>query len=248
MTISRSALAQGTPGADSDSDQHATIVVTVTGSASAPATHAIGQIVVRGQYPPMPIDDANAKPDVATPQIAADVVQDIVDALLAQGVDRALILTSTTEVGIGGGMFGPGTAVVVFQLDGEQIKTLPTVLEAATAVVTERQLAFDPPGVMLLTDTCQDLRAAAFQDAIARGSDEATLMADALGVALGDLIQARKQSVSFGPAAYGFTASDACEDLVDLGTAVRSYLPTWDATMPNEFTVYAMVELTFLTA
>jgi hypothetical protein len=145
-------------------------------------------------------------------------------------------------------MFGPGTAVVVFQLDGEQIKTLPDAYEAATAVVTERGLSFDPPGAMLLADTCQDLRGEAFRDAVVQGTDEAMLMADALGVGLGELKLARKQSVSFGPAAYGYTSSDACEDLVKLGTAVRSFLPAWDATLPNEFMVYAMVELTFATA
>ena len=53
-------------------------------------------------------------------------------------------------------MFGPGTAVVVFQLDGEQIKTVPDAFEAASSVVTERRLTLDQPGVMLLADTCQD--------------------------------------------------------------------------------------------
>ena len=61
----------------------------------------------------------------------------------------------------------------------------------------------------------------------------------------GELGLARKQSVTFGPAAYGCTTSDACEDLIDLGTAVRSVLPAWDAMLPNVFLVYAMVELTF---
>ncbi len=68
-----------------------------------------------------------------------------------------------------------------------------------------------------------------------------------MGVEISGLRQARKQSVSFGPAAYGYTASDACDDLVDLGTALRAYLPPFDPSLPNEFAVFAMVELTFAT-
>ena len=248
FATSRTAFAQSTPAAEATPADGAAIVVTVTGSASAPATHAIGQIVMRAQYSPMPPDDPTAASDVAAPEVGAADVQAVVDALVAQGIDQAQILTNINSAGVGGGMFGPGTAVVVFQLDGEQIKTLPDAYEAATAVVTERGLSFDPPGAMLLADTCQDLRAEAFRDAVVQGTDEAMLMADALGVGLGELKLARKQSVSFGPAAYGYTSSDACEDLVNLGTAVRSFLPAWDATLPNEFTVFAMVELTFATA
>jgi uncharacterized protein YggE len=245
FATSRSAFAQSTPAAGTTAADGAAIVVTVTGSASAPATHAIGQIIIRAQYNPTPPDDPTADSGVAGPEVRAEDVQAVVGALIAQGIDQAQILTNINSAGIGGGMFGPGTAVVVFQLDGEQIKTLPDAYEAVTSVVTERGLAIDQPGAMLLADTCQDLRGEAFRDAVAQGMDEATLMADALGVGLGELRLARKQSVSFGPAAYGYTSSDACEDLVDLGTAVRSFLPAWDATLPNEFTVYAMVELTF---
>jgi len=248
LATSRSTLAQATPTSEASSGEGAGIVVTVTGSASAPATHAIGQIVIRNQYAPMPPDDPTAKGTVSAPEVSAEDVQAVVGALIAQGIDQVQILTNINSAGVGGGMFGPGTAVVVFQLDGEQIKTLPDAFEAATSAVAERGLTFDPPGAMLLADTCQDLRGEAFRDAVAQGRDEAELMADALGVGLGELTLARKQSVSFGPAAYGYTSSDACEDLVNLGTAVRSFLPSWDATLPNEFTVFAMVELTFAIA
>ena len=138
--------------------------------------------------------------------------------------------------------------MVVFQLNGEQIKTLPIALEIGIRAVAERGLLFDQPGAMYLADTCQDLRAAAYQDAVAQGMAEATLLADATGVSLAGLKQAKKQSVSFGPAAFSYGQSDGCEDLIDLGIAARTYLPGYDATLPNEFTVYAMVELTFATA
>ena len=54
--------------------------MTVTGSASAPATHAIGQIVIRNQYAPMPPDDPTAKGTVSAPEVSAEDVQAVVDA------------------------------------------------------------------------------------------------------------------------------------------------------------------------
>jgi hypothetical protein len=167
---------------------------------------------------------------------------------VAHGVDQAQILTNNMSGGIGSGAFGPDSAVVVFQLNGEQIKTLPVSLEIATKAVAERGLLFDQPGALYLADTCQDLRAEAYQDAVSQGMAEATLLADATGVSLAGLTQAKKQSVSYGPAAFGSGQSDSCEDLMNLGTAVRTYLPGYDATLPNEFTVYVTVELTFASA
>ena len=60
FATSRSALAQSTPAAETTPADGAAIVVTVTGSASAPATHAIGQIILRAQYSPMPTDEPMA--------------------------------------------------------------------------------------------------------------------------------------------------------------------------------------------
>ena len=107
--------------------------------------------------------------------------------------------------------------VIVFQLDGDAVKTLPNLLEAATSAATEQGLLYDPPGAMYLAAGCEDLRASAFQDAVAVGKEDATLLADALGVELGGLTRAVKLGVNYGPAAYGFNQSDSCDDLVDLG-------------------------------
>lgn len=240
--------AQGTPTVDQIPGQGPSVVVTATGSASAPATHAIAQIIVRAQYGPVPLEEEpGLSPPQTAPEVSADDVAAIVAALVEEGLDESMILSTSSEGGFGGGYFGPGSAVIAFQLDNEQIKTLPNLLKVATETATDLDLVFDQPGTMYLSDTCDDLRAAAFQDAVEKGTEEAMLLADAMGVTLAGLSQARKQSVSFGPAALGYTASDACDDLVDLGTAVRSYLPPYDATLPNEFVVYAMVELTFST-
>ena len=178
-----------------------------------------------------------------SPGVAAAIVATLVDA----GVDQTMILSSDGASGFGGGYFGPGSVVIVFQIDGEQMKTLPDVLTLATDQLTGSGVGFDPPGAMYLADTCQDLRAAAFQDAVDKAREEAMLLATAMGVEITGLVQARKSMVSYGPAAYSFSASDACADLVDLSTAMRSYLPPYDSTLPNEFTVYAMIEFTFST-
>jgi uncharacterized protein YggE len=247
LISARTVTAQETPTLDMMPDHGPAIVVTVTGSASAPADHAIAQIIIRAQFAPSPIEEPQPSPVPTVPEVSADDVAAVVDALVEEGVDESMILTTSTEGGFGSGYFGPGTAVIVFQLDNEQIKTLPKLLGVATETVTNLGLLFDQPGAMYLSDTCEDLRAAAFRDAVEKGTEEASLLADAMQVSLAELWLARKQAVSYGPAAYGFSASDACEDLVDLGTATRTYLPPFDITLPNEFVVYAMVELTFTT-
>jgi uncharacterized protein YggE len=248
IATTRSAIAQGTPAAESVPGAHAAIIVTATGSASTPATHAIAQVVIRANYGAEPVQDPSATPGATPPPNSAEDVQSVVDALVAQGVDQAQILTNITTSGIGGGAFGPDSAVVVFQVNGEQIKTLPVSLGIATRAIAERGLLFDQPGAMYLADTCQDLRGEAYQDAVAQGMTEAALLADAMGVSLTGLTQAKKQSVTYGPAAFGYGQSDSCGDLVNLGVATRTYLPGYDAALPNEFTVYATVELTFATA
>jgi uncharacterized protein YggE len=246
IVSARTVAAQASPTHDvMPTAQGPGIIVTATGSASAPADHAIAQIILRAQYGPVPIEgDSPMEAPPVAPNVNEEDVAAVVAALVEEGVDESMILTSGTEGGFGG-YFGQGAAVVVFQLDGEQIKTLANLLRVATETATELDLMFDSPGAMYLADTCEDLRAIAFKDSVDKGAEEATLIADALNRSLGELTQARKQSVSYGPAAYGYTMSDACEDLVNLGTAVRNYLPPFDATLPNEFTVYATVELTF---
>jgi uncharacterized protein YggE len=247
IATTRTATAQGTPAVESAEADGTVLVVSATGSASVPASHAIAQVVIRANYGAEPVQDPSGTPGAAPPVVTDEDMQAVVDALFAQGVDQAQILTNVAPGGVGGGAFGPGTAAVVFQVNGEQIKTLGKTLEVAVKTVAERGLIFDQPGAMYLADTCQDLRAEAYQDAVAEGMAEATLLADATGVSLAGLRQAKKQSISYGPAAFGYGQSDSCADLMDLGTAARTYLPAYDATLPNEFIVYAAVELAFAT-
>jgi subtilisin family serine protease len=223
------------------------IVVTSTGSGSAAAVSAIAQIILRPPYaPPMEPPDPAAVIPMATPGVEIAQVDAVVAALVAAGVNEADIRTNVAGPSTGG-MFGPGSAVIVFQLDGDAVGSLSDLLAVATSTATEFGLAADPPGAMYLADSCQDVRAIAFADAVEQGNQEAALIAEALGVEITRLLQARKISISFGPIAYGYSGSDACEDLVDLESAARTYLPTFDATFPVEFSVYAMMELTFLT-
>ena len=55
IATTRAAIAQGTPDAEPVPADEAVLVVTATGSASAPATHAIAQIVIRANYGAEPI-------------------------------------------------------------------------------------------------------------------------------------------------------------------------------------------------
>lgn len=250
ITSAGAVVAQASPSVDErlPAGHDPGIVVSVTGQASAPADRAIGQLVVRNQYGGMQPQGPESEPAVdpmATPGIPIDVVTMMVDALVAAGVDPASILTSDPALTGGSSYFGPGTAVIVFQVEGEGIGPLGSLLGTLTTIALEQGLMHDQPGAMLLSDACQDLRGSAYANAVEVAREEAGLIAGALGVELGELVRAAKQSVSFGPAAYSMYPGDSCENLVDLGTAVRTYLPAFDPSLPNEFIVYAMLELTF---
>jgi hypothetical protein len=250
LISTRTAIAHGTPeieGSPAATVELPSIIVTSTGSGSAPADRAIGQVILRPPYSqPMEPPDPAAVMPIATPVVEPGQVEAVVAALVAAGVKEENIRSNVAGTSYGG-MFGLGSAVIVFQLDGDEGVSLAEMLTLATVTATELGVAVDPPGAMYLADSCQDVRAIAFADAIEQGNQEAALIADALGVEITRLMQARKISISFGPIAYGYSGSDACDDLVDLDAAVRTYLPTFEATLPAEFTVYATMELTFLT-
>src|SRR5688500_5457889 len=79
------------------------IIVTATGSASAPADHAIAQIILRGQYGPVPIEgDSPMAPPPLAPEVNPEDVAAVVAALVEEGVDESMILTSGADGGFGG--------------------------------------------------------------------------------------------------------------------------------------------------
>ncbi len=243
--------AQSTPSADSPSGSETVIVVSATGQASAPATHAVGQLILRAQNAPIPIDPAagSVSPEAdAKPVVTQNDLDTLIGILVGLGVDPTMIVSSKNDSPFANGFYGPGSGVIAFQVNGEAMKSLPTLLEALMTGATELTLLFDPPGAMYLSDTCEDLRGAAFEDAVINGREEATLMANALGVSLGNLVRVAKQMVMFGPSAYGYINSDACDDLISLGTATRSFLPAFDPELASTFDVFASFEFTFATA
>lgn len=242
--------AQSTPVANSPGGAETVIVVSATGQASAPASHVLGQLVLRAQSAPMPIDPAagSIPPTAdAMPMVTQNDLDFLIGILVGMGVNPAMIVTSKSDSRNSPGFYGPGSGVIAFQLDGEAMKMLPTLLDALVAGAKELTLVNEPPASMYLSNSCQDLRGQAFQNAVSNGRDEAGLMANALGVGLGNLVKAVKIMVMFGPSAYGYINSDSCEDLISLGTAIRSFLPAHDPALPSIFDVFANVELTFTT-
>jgi uncharacterized protein YggE len=238
-------LAQATPEAKSGTT---TIVATATGKSEAPATTAIGQLVIRAQYPPMPIDSSTPPvTDNVTPVVTQNDIDVVVGALTEFGIDEDDILTSVNSTGMGSGYFGVGTGVVVFEVRGEAIKNLGKAFAAGTEAAVSQGLTSDPAAVLLLADGCDDLRAAAFKDAVTVARADAELLAIAAGVELGALVQATKVSVNFGPA-YTTSQSDSCDALVDPGMALRTYLPPFDISAPNTFSVFATIQLTYASA
>jgi len=242
FVATKDAVAQATPS--TRTAEEATIVVTATGRADAPATVAIGQVVVRASSALNPVDDSGyGTPDLAV--VSQDDIDTLIGALTDFGIDSSDILSSISPAG--GGYFGPSSAVIIFQVRGEAIKTLAKALKAVTDAAIAQGVPPDPPSAMMLAESCDDMRGEAFVNAVAAARADAELLATATGVGLGPMIQATKLSISYGQA-YTTGQEDTCDALVDLGTALRTYLPQFDASAPNVFSVLASVQLTFAIA
>lgn len=228
------------------------IVVNGTGSASAPATSAVIQYILRYD-PNQPIPEAAASPDAGMgaggysgnyPAPDESALAPVAEALVNAGVpeDKVEVFPGA---GVGSGPFGPGTAVVAASIEESALLgDLNAIVTAGSTAATETGLSIDQVGAVFNTGACNDLNDEALAAAIANARAQAETLAKALGVTLGDLDGATMQPSYSAYSGYmpGATGCDSIPALENAGTV---YFPMYTATSNPQFSLTASVTLSF---
>lgn len=229
------------------------IVVNGTGEASAEVASAIVQYLVR--YAP----DAPQLADAATADIDkgyygstypapdADSMAHVVEVLVEAGVPSADVKTFPGSDAMYG-PFGSGVSVVAASIeDAELLASLGDILEAGADAAKETNLQIDSIGAIYATADCESVNDEALAAAVADANVQATALAKANGVELGDLVGATS-SPSYSPySGYGGVGGP-CQAIPTLDDAGVTYFPTYMAGSEPEFTITASVTLTFALA
>jgi hypothetical protein len=187
----------------------------------------------------------------APPPLTEEDLTPIVDALVAAQIERDAIEVYLVP---GTGEFGPGpggVARIDATLEGPSREAVEAILAATNEAATEAGLSFMHIGVEYLIADCTALRREARADAIAAARDQATELADLLGVPLGEMLQAYDYGAAFGP---GQSVDDpGCSSADDpfgsssfgFGPGLEVTIPAYDPAIPLEAEVYASITMTF---
>ncbi|MGH2562732.1 MAG: SIMPL domain-containing protein [Thermomicrobiales bacterium] len=103
-------------------------------------------------------------------------------------------------------------------------------------------MGFDQVGVGFTVAGCAAIEHQALADAVTNGRSQAEGLSKALGVTLGNLVQASRQPV------YGYdgaAATSSCDALPSLDLARETYLPPFNPTQAPEVELYVQVNLTY---
>ncbi len=228
-----------------------TVVVSGSGSASAPADGAIVQLILRQlgvadiSSPGASGSDAPAPSGNPTPP-TKEQVKSVVDALVKAGIASDATRTAIAPLGPFYGAFGQATAVIAFQLDASQVKTAAKFVQVALKQGEKAGVAFDAVNLIYSTADCASVANAALAAAIADARVQAEAMAAALGGTLGDLVQAVSQS-SYGKsyAGGGGGGSNYCSQPTTLEDATSTYISSFDPNSAAEVEIYSNVSLTY---
>lgn len=229
------------------------IVVNGTGSASAPATSAVIQYILRyDPNLPMPESAATPAPGMGSggygsgsyPAPDETALAPVAEALVNAGVpaDKVEVFPGA---GVGSGAFGSGTAVVAASIEESALLgDLNAIVTAGSAAATEAGLAIDQVGAVFTTGTCNDLNDQALAAAIANARAQAESLAKALGVTLGDLDGATMQPSYSAYSGY-MAGATGCDGIPALENAGTTYFPMYTAASDPQFTLTANVTLSF---
>jgi uncharacterized protein YggE len=187
-----------------------------------------------------PGDDAlSAMPAVLT---AADVAP-VVDALVGAGIGQEAIEIVSSAMP----MYGPGGPQVLqirFEVANPVVADLAELVGTAREAALGAGLSLDFVGVTYGGADCVALAREAQAAAVADARQRAEGLAAALGVELGDLVQAA--DYSYGPTFDD--ASGSCGPRMDPSGGYTDYgygVPLFDPRMPAEVVVYASVTLVY---
>ena len=240
----------GTPAAATTAASGApTVVVNGAGDASAPANGAVVQLILRqlgaAGIPapgnePIPAAVVTNQPSPPT----KDQINAVIDALVKAGIAKDDTRSTSTLGGSFYGTFGPGTAVIAFRLNAEQVTNATKFISFALTKVEEAGVLFDAVNLVYTTADCASVANAALVAAIADGNAQAGAMAAALGRPLGDLVQAVSLS-SYGKSYAGGSGSNYCSQPASLDFALTTYYSPFDPNAKPVVEIYFNVSLTF---
>lgn len=200
------------------------VVVLGGGEASAPAESGRLQLVVRAVDPFAGFaggELAPSGPAGQPPPLSEEQVQPIVDALVEAGASAEAVGISVSPA-FGGG-FGSGSAQILIDLDGRELRRIEALVEAASTAAANAGLYVESVGAGFQIERCAELIAEARGRAAEDGRERAAAIADALDVELGGLLLASE--VPGYNDGSGFGCSAAAPPPVPYGAL---YLPPFD--------------------
>lgn len=222
------------------------VVVTGTGRASGPADAAIVQLLIYGEGGGG--QDLSATMDYrygAMSHYADDLsstdLTPVVNLLTKSGVKLSNIGVSIIPASPN---YSPAYAQVIAKVEGSTVQRIDHLFMAISAVASDANLTFDDASLTYTSTKCADIEYAAVQNAVADGNVQATQLADALSMDLGQLREVNR----FPPVYGGYTSSgNYCSDPLtvhDVQTGLV-YLDRYNPGLLPEVTVSASVQLTY---
>jgi hypothetical protein len=177
------------------------------------------------------------------PLTTADLAP-ITDAITAAGVpeDQISVLmpgSFSSYTGIG----GPLAAELRFTIDNPVTEDLTSLAMSVQQAALDAGLSLQHLGVTYSGEDCPGLAQQAREAAVADAQQRAQGLADALGVELGELVQAADGSVYFGPLSLD---PSACVSQTGMYESYGPGLePPFNPAQPAEIVIVATVTLTF---
>lgn len=176
----------------------------------------------------------------------------IVTALIDAGVPEdeidVIVGPFLAEVGIS---FGPAIAMIVVVVNDPKSEQLGDLVDTATAAASNERLVVGRTSAVYAVEDCVPLEREAREMAVNDARYQADIMAELVGVSLGDIIGTRDlpaepSQATFGP--YGPvmpTNTTPCGSEALLTNPYATFLlPPFDPTIEPEVTVSVVLELT----
>jgi hypothetical protein len=138
--------------------------------------------------------------------------------------------------------FGPGVGVLVLQLEKADLKHRVKIANSVTNTAEDHGLTFDQIGVAYIVDDCVSLDHQAIADAAEDAHDQAELMAEVMGLTLGELIAVDKQPSYQG---YGGASGSACGTIPTIESAKETYFSSFDPNGKAEQEIYEYLTVTY---
>jgi uncharacterized protein YggE len=218
------------------------IAVLGSGEAGAPAESGRLQMVVRA-VDPYALAGASEVPVGAPgqpPVLTEDQVQPLAEALIAVGVAEEAVEVAVSPAF--GGLFGPGSAQILVDLEGDDLDRADDLVQAGTTAAGLYGLYVESigAGYRIADDACADLLREARTAAAADGLARAEALAEALDVEIGRLLLATEAP------SYNDGSGFGCAAAAPVGGPYQTiYYPPFTPGAEPEVEAYVQLNLAY---